>query len=96
MWVANWGPSSPSVLLPWGEGNWSFWQYTATEDGIAYGCESKAVDMNKFNGNVAQLYTRAGLAPIVASVANPVSHADELFAIATNINDIANKIVLGV
>jgi GH25 family lysozyme M1 (1,4-beta-N-acetylmuramidase) len=90
LWIANWGPSVPSVPAPWGKNDWTFWQFSATEDGIAYGCESKAVDMNLFNGNYAKLRAKAGLAPLVPPVNS--TYSTQLLAIAAQITGIAGNL----
>jgi lysozyme len=57
LWVANWGVSCPSVPSPWS--TWKFWQYSnkGTVPGI-----SGAVDLDRFNGTLAQL-TGGGASP---------------------------------
>jgi GH25 family lysozyme M1 (1,4-beta-N-acetylmuramidase) len=47
--------------LPWT--NWSFWQYTDRADGEMFGCESASVDMNFFNGTIADLQSFCKIAP---------------------------------
>ncbi len=39
--------------------DWRIWQYKSTGDGIAFGVESKGLDMNAFNGTVEDLYDYA-------------------------------------
>lgn len=58
LWIASYGVSSPQV--PGGWPSWTFWQYTssASLSGV-----SGAVDMNVFNGTLAQLQTLAGGTP---------------------------------
>lgn len=55
LWVANWGVSCPG--LPTGWSGWDFWQYsdTGTVNGI-----SGNVDLDEFNGTLAQLQSFAG------------------------------------
>jgi lysozyme len=55
LWVANWGPPCPS--MPTGWSSWDFWQYsdTGTVNGI-----SGNVDLDEFNGSLAQLQSFAG------------------------------------
>ena len=55
LWVANWGVSCPDLATGWS--NWVFWQYsdTGTVGGI-----SGAVDLDEFNGTLAQLQSFAG------------------------------------
>ena len=54
LWIANYGANltSPLVPQPWGASDWIFWQYTPEGDGLAYGAESTAVDLNYFNGTL--------------------------------------------
>jgi lysozyme len=90
LWIANWGPSKPSVPAPWGKDDWTFWQFSSTEDGIAYGCESKAVDMNYFNGDENKLRAYAGLAPV--AVPDYSAYSTKLLTIAADITAIAGKL----
>jgi lysozyme len=55
LWVADWGPSCPSTPTPWT--SWSLWQYsdTGTVSGI-----SGQVDLDRFDGTLAQLQALAG------------------------------------
>src|ERR1019366_5880374 len=55
LWVANWGVTCPA--LPTGWSNWVVWQYsdTGSVNGI-----SGAVDLDEFNGTLAQLQSFAG------------------------------------
>ncbi len=57
LWVANWGVSCPG--LPTGWSSWDFWQYsdTGTVNGI-----SGNVDLDEFNGSLAQLQSFAAAA----------------------------------
>jgi lysozyme len=59
LWIANYGVSKPISPLPWT--NWQFWQYSCTGDGLAYGAESKGLDLNWFNGTLEELYAFAGI-----------------------------------
>ena len=53
LWIANWGVACPT--LPAGAHQWVFWQYssTGTVPGIPGAVD--AVDLNRFNGNLAGL-----------------------------------------
>jgi lysozyme len=51
LWVANWGVSCPNVPAPWND--WAFWQHT--DQGTVNGVPASAVDLNTFNGTLAQL-----------------------------------------
>ena len=63
LWVAHYmksyqaGVSKPDDVEPWKSmgKKWAFWQYTATGDGLAYGAESKGIDLNWFNGSLQEL-----------------------------------------
>ena len=55
LWVANWGATCPSMPTGWSA--WAFWQHsdTGTVAGI-----SGNVDLDEYNGTLAQLQTFAG------------------------------------
>ena len=55
LWVANWGVSCPN--LPGGWKDWKFWQYS--DSGSVSGI-SGGVDVNQFNGSLAELKDYAG------------------------------------
>jgi lysozyme len=61
LWIAQYYyqalPANPTLPKPFTK--WLFWQYLEKGDGVKYGCESKYVDMNNFNGTVTQLYEYA-------------------------------------
>lgn len=61
LWIANYKVLKPRVPLPWGEDEWLFWQYTEEGDGAAYGVESKEIDLNYFNGDLAAFRARFNL-----------------------------------
>ena len=50
LWVANWEVSCPDTPTPWTA--WQFWQYA--DNGTVPGITG-AVDLDKFNGSLAQL-----------------------------------------
>ena len=58
LWIAHYQVAKPSIPKPWGTDEWLFWQFTESGDGQAYGCESKGVDLNYFNGDDAALKAR--------------------------------------
>jgi lysozyme len=60
-WVADWGPSCPDTSTPWT--NWQFWQYS--DSGSVPGIGG-AVDLDLFNGTLAQLQQLGGGAPYAA------------------------------
>ena len=47
--------------MPWEKGEWLFWQYTEAGDGELYGVESKGIDLNYFNGDMAAFRARFNL-----------------------------------
>jgi len=55
LWIANYGVNQPmaKAVRPWGD--WTFWQYSSTGDGIGFGMESKGLDMDLFNGSYDEL-----------------------------------------
>lgn len=55
LWVADWGPTCPSTPTPWT--SWSLWQYSDT--GSVSGI-SGDVDLDRFDGTLAQLQALAG------------------------------------
>jgi lysozyme len=63
LWIAHYmnpytpGVSRPADIEPWKSTGkpWTFWQYTASGDGLAYGAESTAIDLNWFNGTLEDL-----------------------------------------
>lgn len=59
LWIANYGVTKPLIPLPWTD--WTFWQFTAHGDGTLYGVESKNIDLNYFNGDLAVFNARFGL-----------------------------------
>jgi GH25 family lysozyme M1 (1,4-beta-N-acetylmuramidase)/SH3-like domain-containing protein len=58
LWIANYGATEPSVPAPWKKGEWLFWQYTEVGDGDLFGVESKGIDLNYFNGDLAAFKAR--------------------------------------
>lgn len=61
LWIANYGVTVPKVPKPWAPDEWLFWQFTETGDGKLYGVESKGIDLNYFNGDVATFRARFAL-----------------------------------
>ena len=55
LWVANWQVNCPDTPTPWT--SWSFWQYA--DNGSVPGI-SGAVDVDRFNGTLAQLQQQGG------------------------------------
>ena len=58
LWVANWGVSCPSLPSPWT--GFKFWQYA--DNGSVPGI-SGAVDLDRYNGTLAQLKAGGGSPP---------------------------------
>ncbi len=88
LWIANYGVAKPSVPKPWGENEWTFWQFTETGDGKLYGVESKGIDLNYFNGDRAAFLARFKL----------TAPANEKFRVDLNVRQEANATatVLGI
>ena len=63
LWVARYQASKPLVPAPWGEDEWTFWQYTEHGDGPAYGVESLGIDLNYFNGTPEEFIDRFDIKP---------------------------------
>ena len=76
LWIAQWPypgwkeeltrvrtDNSLSPWLPKGRRDWTFWQYSADGNhrGADFGVKSRDVDLNVFNGTVAELYAWAGV-----------------------------------
>ncbi len=62
LWIAHYGVSRPTVPAPWD--TWTFWQYSAKGDGLKFGAESKDLDMDYFNGDLAAFNATFGLARV--------------------------------
>jgi lysozyme len=60
-WVANWQVNCPDTPAPWTA--WSFWQYA--DNGSVPGIAG-VVDLDEFNGSLAQLQALTGPAPYAA------------------------------
>jgi GH25 family lysozyme M1 (1,4-beta-N-acetylmuramidase) len=58
LWIANYAVTKPAVPKPWASDEWLFWQFTEGGDGKLYGVESNGIDLNHFNGTLAQLKAR--------------------------------------
>lgn len=58
LWIANYSAIRPLIPPPWGRNEWLLWQFTARGDGIAYGAESKGIDLNYFNGSLKNFNKR--------------------------------------
>jgi len=61
LWIAHYGVPQPTMIQPWA--SWTFWQWTDKGDGLAFGMESKGLDMNWFNGTEQELRKWAGVEP---------------------------------
>ena len=64
LWIAHYTTASaPQIPEPWKSSNvpWSFWQHSATGDGLKFGAESKGIDLNWFNGTQEELDKLAGI-----------------------------------
>jgi lysozyme len=75
LWVAHWGATNPIVPAPWKA--WTFWQYTAKGSGKQYGAESADLDLNWYNGTVAELHAAYGK-PAPPPVVDPLVDLEQL------------------
>ena len=66
LWVANWGPSCPT--MPNGWSTWKFWQYSDT--GAVSGVSGR-VDLDEFDGPFAELLAFAGVPRADAADGSP-------------------------
>lgn len=66
LWVAHW-TTAPEPLRPneWliPDKPWKFWQFSAKGDGLSYGAQSRAIDLNRYNGTLAQFIDEFGATP---------------------------------
>lgn len=63
LWVAHYNIDTPKIgAFP----TYKFWQYSDRGDGIAYGMESNQVDMNWWNGTLAELRAYGGKSGVPA------------------------------
>jgi len=56
LWIAHYKVDKPTIPLPWDK--WAIWQYSCVGPGQTYGIniyDGKAVDLNYFNGTLAEL-----------------------------------------
>ncbi len=60
LWVANY-TSNPAPTLPTDWTTWKFWQYSSSGVGAQYGATSPLIDLDRFNGSIADLaaYSKA-------------------------------------
>jgi lysozyme len=62
LWIAEYRtPVGNPNFTPWP--GWTFWQWGTPTIGMAYGMESKELDANLYNGDMAALQAFAGLPP---------------------------------
>lgn len=71
LWTAQYREGAPDVYAPWAR--WTFHQYTSRGDGLKYGAESAAIDINRFNGTREELYALAGQSPPVSTEPEPTA-----------------------
>lgn len=82
LWNAHWTTSgTPQLSPPWTM--WTFWQFSSKGPGEAYGSESLAIDMNRFNGTLNELMEFAG-------IRIPVVNLNELYDV---LNEKVNGLV---
>ena len=58
LWIANYGVEEPRVPRPWKHEEWLFWQFSELGNGKAFGVESKGIDLNYYNGDLAAFKSR--------------------------------------
>jgi lysozyme len=100
LWIAHWfrtyqeGVTKPMEIEPWKSAGktWTFWQYTSTGDGLAFGAESKGIDLNWFNGTMAQLRAFAGAGTTPAPTPTPTPDPAPAKPSAAQIADLKNRI----
>lgn len=61
LWIAHYGADKPDIPRGWAD--WTLWQHTENGDGLAYGVESKGIDLNYFNGDLQAFQNRFNLSP---------------------------------
>jgi GH25 family lysozyme M1 (1,4-beta-N-acetylmuramidase) len=66
LWVANWGVTCPNVPSGWN--NWVFWQFS--DQGSVPGIGA-AVDLDEFNGSLADLESFAGAQSAFSALTSP-------------------------
>jgi GH25 family lysozyme M1 (1,4-beta-N-acetylmuramidase) len=73
LWIANWGVACPNVPAPWS--TYAFWQ--SSDNGTVPGVPSAAVDIDSFNGTLAELQAlRAGAGDGGLKDAGPTANGD--------------------
>lgn len=81
LWIANYSAIRPLIPPPWGKTEWLLWQFTARGNGLAYGAESKGIDLNYFKGTLKDFYKRfklpaqqlrADTAPLLLAADDPL------------------------
>jgi len=77
-------PAGPKLAPPFT--SWLFWQYSDKGDGPTYGCESKQVDLNYYNGTVAQLYQYANVPLPIPGTPDKPARLDELSRMQAYVN----------
>ena len=85
LWNAHWITSSaPTVPPPWTM--WTFWQYSSKGPGETFGSESLVVDMDRFNGTLAELEEFAG-------VRIPLENLGEFYeALDAKVNNLSTEV----
>lgn len=58
LWIAAYNNVAPLVPENWSK--WEFWQFTDNGDGAFFGVESSRVDVNYFNGTLAEFESKYG------------------------------------
>jgi lysozyme len=59
LWIAAYNNTAPRIPPPWKE--YKLWQFTDKGDGSLYGVESRNIDLNIYNGTLAEFQAEYGL-----------------------------------
>lgn len=84
LWIA-WYTNNPSnVLIPKPWTSCLYWQWGTPVWGLAWGCESLEIDMNKFNGTKQQFIDRYGTG---SSTPDPTPGGAMIYTVRPKVND---------
>ena len=61
LWLAAYTAGEPMIPRPWER--YLFWQYTSSARGADFGAVNGTMDLNRFDGNLEDLFTLAGTQP---------------------------------
>jgi lysozyme len=96
LWIAHYfkvyqeGVTKPNELQPWKNAGktWTFWQYTQNGDGLAFGAESKSIDLNWFNGSLSELnaFANTGNTTTPTTPTTPVTTPLDITSLKSKVN----------